>query len=155
MASPQRMMENLQNQLTTAIDRLKHKKLSYPWLLDKAFTLIGKKFYSLGILAGKRKDTIPVPTIHFSTVGSLDFLNKAGEAARVKDVIATVPTFGMFMTLCNIDGVFNVNLSYPSAEFSDDKMESFIEAFDLELGSLASMESEAAPAVREQEATSV
>ena len=153
MASPQRMMENLQSQLTNAIDRLKHKKLSYPWLLDKAFTLIGKKLYSLGILAGKRKDTIPVPTIHFSTVGSLDFLNKAGEKAQVKDVIATVPTFGMFMTLCNIDGVFNVNLSYPSAEFSDDKMESFIGEFDQELGSLASMESETATEPTEREAT--
>ena len=153
MESPHRMMENLQSQLTTAIDRLKHKKLSYPWLLDKAFTLVGKKLYSLGVLAGKRKGTIPVPTIHFSTVGSLDFLNKAGEAAKVKDVIATVPTFGMFMTLCNIDGVFNVNLSYPSAEFSDNRMESFIEEFDQELGSLASMGPEAITEAPEREAT--
>jgi len=153
MESPHRMMENLQSQLTTAIDRLKHKKLSYPWLLDKAFTLVGKKLYSLGILAGKRKGTIPVPTIHFSTVGSLDFLNKAGEAAKVKDVIATVPTFGMFMTLCNIDGVFNVNLSYPSAEFSDDRMESFIDEFNQELGSLASLESETATEPTRREAT--
>lgn len=138
MDKPDVMMQKIQSQLSDALDRLKNKKLSYPWLIDKIFTFLGKKLYSQAILLAKKK-SISQPTVHFSTVGSLDFLNKAGEKAKIKDVIATVPTFGLFMTLINIDGVFNINISYPSAEYQDEAIKSLIDTFEDEVGSLMTL----------------
>lgn len=135
MGTPELMMKDFQDQLSEAIDRLKRKKLSYPWLIDKTFTLLGKKFFSRAILMAKKKSSSQ-PTIHFSALGQADWINESGEAAKIKDVLATVPTFGLFMTLLNIDGVFNINISYPSSEFSQDTITGIIDAFDNELGLL-------------------
>ena len=135
MDAPKVMMTNIQTQLSEAIDRLKTKKLTYPWFVDKLFTLLGKKLYSRGILFAKKKSLFQ-PTVHFSTVGSGDWLNKAGEKAKLKDSVATVPTFGLFLTMMNIDGIFNVNISYPTAEFSQNTITGILDTFENELGFL-------------------
>jgi hypothetical protein len=110
------MISKFQDQLSEAINRLKNKQLSYPWFIDKVFTLLGKKIYSQGILLAKKK-SIFQSIIHFSTLGNGDWLNNFGEKSKVKDLIFTVPTSGLFITMLNIDGIFNINLSYPSEEF--------------------------------------
>lgn len=132
---PELMISKFQDQLSEAINRLKNKQLSYPWFIDKVFTLLGKKIYSQGILLAKKK-SIFQSTIHFSTLGNGDWLNNFGEKSKVKDLIFTVPTSGLFITMLNIDGIFNINLSYPSEEFSHDTITSITNSFDNELGFL-------------------
>lgn len=132
---PEIMISKFQDQLNVAIERLKNKKLSYPWFIDKIFTLFGKKIYSMGILLSKKKSLFQ-STIHFSTLGNGDWLNKSGEKAKVKDLIFTVPTSGLFITMLNIDGIFNINLSYPSEEFSYKTITGITDSIEHELGFL-------------------
>lgn len=135
MNTPKIMINNFQDQLDEAIDRLKNKKLSYPWFIDKLFTLLGKKIYSQGILLAKKK-SIFQSTIHFSTLGNGDWLNKSGNKAKIKDFIFTIPTSGLFVTMVNINGIFNINLSYPSDEFSPETIAGITDSIEKELGFL-------------------
>ncbi|MDJ0765260.1 MAG: hypothetical protein QNJ97_19930 [Myxococcota bacterium] len=135
MDDPKLMVRNIQLQLKEAIDRLKKKKLTYPWFIDRVFALLGKKNYSRGIMMAK-KNSLFRSTIHFSTGGSIDRLNDFGKKAQLLDAIATVPTFGLFMTMSNINGIFNINISYPTTEFAKDNIINLISAFENELGIL-------------------
>jgi NRPS condensation-like uncharacterized protein len=134
---PLAMMNDIQIQLKDSLEMLKNKYLIYPWLIGKIITVVGKKLYSKAALAVKRKK-LPVfdTTFHFSTISNFDDLNQIGKKAQLIDAIATVPTFGLFITLCNIDGIFNINISYPTAEYSREFIKHIIASFEKNLGDL-------------------
>jgi NRPS condensation-like uncharacterized protein len=134
---PHPMMNDIQVQLKESLDMLKNKNLLYPWLIGKIITIVGKKLYSKGALAVKKKQ-LPVfdTSFHFSTISNFDDLNQIGKKARLIDAIATVPTFGLFITLCNIDGTFNINISYPTAEYSREYIKKIIASFEKNLGDI-------------------
>jgi NRPS condensation-like uncharacterized protein len=134
---PHEMMNNIQVQLKESLEMLKNKNFIYPWLIGKVITIVGKKLYSKAALAVKRKQMkVFDTTFHFSTISNFDDLNKIGKKAQLIDAIATVPTFGLFITLSNIDGIFNINISYPTAEYSADYIKNIIVSFEKNLGEL-------------------
>ena len=86
-----------------------------------------------------KKKGLTQTTIHISALGSIDRLNETGKKAILHDAIATVPTFGLFMTISNIDGLFNTNISYPAAEFARKDIQKIIASFEKELGMLTKL----------------
>lgn len=139
--APHAMMNDIQVQLRDSLDMLKNKNMIYPWLIGKVITVVGKKLYSMGALAVKKK-RMPVfdTSFHFSTISNFDELNRIGAKAQLIDAIATVPTYGLFITLCNIDGIFNVNVSYPTAEYTREYIKNIIASFERNLGDILKLQ---------------
>ena len=130
---PLEIIEQIKKQLKEFQNQIKSKEILVPWILDCLYMLMGKKQYSRAISTARKKGLYPI-TCQVSNLGNLDSLNTHGESAKLCEAIATVPVYGMFMTITGLDGKFISNFSYPEAEFSEAEIIDYVNCFEKELG---------------------
>ena len=75
-------------------------------------------------------------TCAVGTGGSVDSLNSHGSRAQVCEAIGVIPHHGLFMAINSLDGLIDMHLSYPEAEFTRDDIKALIHSFEHELGNL-------------------
>ncbi len=129
------LLEKINNQLQKIIDQLKNKDLILNLLIDKLLTLMGKKLFARGARYAKKSGQLPI-TAYFSNLGNLNRLNSHGTKAQVCEAIASIPHYGLFITVSGLDEGINVNISYPEAEFTQNDIKNIVTALEEELGTL-------------------
>ncbi|KPA13195.1 Condensation domain protein [Candidatus Magnetomorum sp. HK-1] len=130
---PMQIIEQINTQLKEFQKQLNNREILFPWMLDCLYMLMGKKLYSRAISRARKKGLYPI-TCQVSNLGNLDPLNTNGENAQLCEAIATVPVYGIFMTITGLDGKFVSNFSYPEAEFTKDEIVDYVKCFENELG---------------------
>jgi len=138
-SEPQTLLQEVKRQLEKSIRSIEQKSLLFPKLIEKLFTLIGKKNFSRGLRMGKRKRLISL-TCAVSNLGSLDRLNTHGVKSQVCEAINAFSTHGLLMVVSGIDKKIMINFSYPEAEFSRQEILTLIRLFEKEFGNLLTIE---------------
>ncbi len=129
---PKQLLEEIKAQLNRFREQAQNKEIIFPWILEELQMLVGRKNFSRGIRAAKKRGLVPI-TCQYSNLGNLDGLNAHGEKAQVCEAFPTTPHGVLFFVLATIEGRVNINLTYPEAEFNHNEVESIIQSFEEEL----------------------
>ncbi len=133
---PAKIIDAIDKQVKRSLLRLKNKEIIVSMLVEKLYTMVGKKYYAWGAKAAKKRGLIPM-TCAVSNLGNLNGMNSYGGKAQVCEAIATVPhPNGLFITMSGMDGRLNLNFSYPEAEFERKEIIELKQFFEIELGEL-------------------
>ena len=139
------MLRVVNEQMQIWMDRFKNKEMSYPILVEKLLTLVGKKNFAWGARVARKKGQVNM-SFAFSTMGNLDMVNKAGTRFKICELRSIVPQYGMFITSCSLVGKTINSISYPEAEYTTAEIGAFYDAYELALDELLALPSDQAKA---------
>jgi hypothetical protein len=139
------MLRVVNEQMQIWMDRFKNKEMSYPILVEKLLTLVGKKNFAWGARVARKKGQVNM-SFAFSTMGNLDMVNKAGTRFHICELRSIVPQYGMFITSCSLGGKTINSISYPEAEYTPAEIGAFYDAYEKALDELLTLPSDQAKA---------
>ena len=135
---PKEIMRVIQEQMGKGMDSFKNKEIIFPWLIDKLFTVIGKKFYAWGARWVRKKGLVSM-TFAFSTFSNIDIINSHGTKAQVSETMSLVPQYGLFVTSASLEGRTYIDISYPEAEYTHEEIEAFYNRYEQALGEILAL----------------
>jgi NRPS condensation-like uncharacterized protein len=135
---PMAMLKTVDDQMKIWIERFKNKQLSFPILLEKMMTVVGKKYYAWGARIVRKQGKLNM-SFAFSTLGSFDIVNKEGTRAQICELRSIVPQYGVFVTSSSLSGRTITSISYPEAEYSRAEIEVFYQAYEKAMDELLAL----------------
>ena len=142
---PLAILKTVNDQMQIWIERFKNKRMSFPLLLEKLMTLVGKKYFTWGARVVRKQGKVNM-SFAFSTLGSFDIVNKEGARAQICELRSIVPQYGMFVTSSSLAGRTITSISYPEAEYTRAEIEAFYLAYEQALDELLALPSDQAKA---------
>lgn len=128
---PKEMMKDLQTQMDTFRKHLEKKEILFPWMIEELQKFVGRKNVARFVKSSKRKEIMRM-TCHHSTVGSMDFLNKHGDKARLCGYYTATAHHALFFGLATLDGAIQSFFTYPEAEHTVDDIQKLYKNLDEE-----------------------
>lgn len=124
-------------QLTVYLDALRAKDVIIPELIQAAYPLMGKKFYSEAIRHVKQRGLLS-KSCGFSNIGSLDAFNSHGTRSQVIEYTSNTPSHGLLMVMGTLEDRINISFSYQEAEFTRGEILEFVKSFENMLSTIIS-----------------
>ncbi len=133
--NPKQLFKEIQNQLIKFKTQTENKEIIFPWLIEEAHMLIGRKNYARAARILKKRGRLRL-TCHNSNLGSMDGLNTHGTKCQVCEAISTAPSYSLVIGIASLDGHINTSISYPEADFTYEEIEDLFKSIEHEIGEL-------------------
>ncbi len=130
------LIEEIKKELNQHLSEIDDKKIIFPILIRNVMQRIaGKKLFTKSLIESKKKGLFPTTAI-FSNFGNFDRLNEHGDRAKLCEVNATAPCYGLLLVFSSMDDRITAAFSYQEAEFEHIEIKKIVKSFEKVVGEL-------------------
>jgi hypothetical protein len=132
---PSAMARDINSQIRNSIKTLEQRNALAGFIIDKLFTVIGKKLLARSARMAKKRGII-AKTVAFSNLGNVDRINKNGNKTRICEIHSNITSHGLFIACCSLNNLIYFSIGYQTEEFQRQEIIEMMKEYDMNIKKL-------------------